>query len=312
ARRWAACCAQPIPPTAWPKPDMAATLILNVDDVAAHRYAKTRLLRHASYDVVEAETGAQTLRLVEELRPDLVLLDVNLPDMNGMDVCKAIKNSRFGGRIPVLHITSTSVGDEYETASLEHGADVYLAEPVEPHTLLTVVGVLLRLRRTEAGLARTEERMRLATEAAGIATWEIDLNTGMAVWSGDLYRMLGYTPDTMRPTWKAWLARIHADERARVVDALRRVRETDAMFREEHRIVRADDGTERYVAPLGRIYNDERGQPTRLLGVLIDLTERRNAEVEREQLLQEANAARAEAERASRLKDEFLASLSHE
>ena len=291
---------------------MAATLILNVDDVPAHRYAKTRILQHAGYEVVEAGTGAETLQFVNEMRPDLVLLDLNLPDMNGMQVCSAIKATRLGSRIPVVHISATSVGAEYETASLEHGADVYLPEPVEPQTLLTVVGVLLRLRKTEAGLAQSEERMRLATEAAGIATWEIDLNTGIAVWSGELYRLLGYAPDHVQPSWNAWQARIHPDDRARVSDALRHARETDGIFREEHRIRRNDDGAERHVAPFGRVYRDERGEPTRFLGILMDLTERQQAAAEREHLLQQANAARAEAERASRLKDEFLASLSHE
>jgi PAS domain S-box-containing protein len=291
---------------------MAATLILNVDDVAAHRYAKTRILQHAGYEVVEAGTGAEALKLVNELRPDLVLLDLNLPDMNGMEVCSAIKATRLGSRIPVVHISATSVGAEFETASLEHGADVYLPEPVEPQTLLTVVGVLLRLRKTEAGLAQSEERMRLATEAAGIATWEIDLDTGIAVWSGELYRLLGYAPDKVQPSWNAWQARIHPDDRARVSEALRHARETGGVFREEHRIWRDGDGAERHVAPFGRVYGDERGGPTRFLGILMDLTERQQAGAEREQLLQQANAARAEAEHASRLKDEFLASLSHE
>jgi PAS domain S-box-containing protein len=291
---------------------MAATLILNVDDAPAHRYAKTRILQHAGYEVVEAGTGAKALELVNELRPDLVLLDLNLPDMNGMEVCSTIKATRLGSRMPVVHISATSVGAEYETASLEHGADVYLPEPVEPQTLLTVVGVLLRLRRTEAGLAQSEERMRLATEAAGIATWEIDLDTGMAVWSGELYRLLGYAPDTVRPSWSAWQACIHPDDRARVTEALRHARETESLFREEHRILRHDDGAERYVAPFGRVYGDERGEPTRFLGVLMDLTERQRAAAEREHLLEQANAARAEAEYANRLKDQFLASLSHE
>src|SRR5690606_1893727 len=128
----------------------------------------------------------------------------------------------------------------------------------------------------------------------------------------ELYRMLGYAPERVRPSWRAWLARIHPEDRARVTEALRSARKTDGLFREEHRIVRADDGEERYVAPLGRVYADDRGERTRLLGVLIDLTERQKAAAEREQLLEQSNAARAEAERASRLKDQFLASLSHE
>ena len=66
-------------------------LILNVDDDEAGRYAKSRILKRAGYEVVEAGTGADALRLVNESTPQLVLLDVKLPDINGMDVCRKIK-----------------------------------------------------------------------------------------------------------------------------------------------------------------------------------------------------------------------------
>ena len=287
-------------------------LILNVDDVAAHRYVKSRLLRQAGYDIVEAQNGAEALRLAYEINPDLVLLDVNLPDMSGLEVCRAIKASNIGARTPVVHITATFIDDDGELTSLQHGADVYLAEPVEPQTLLTIVGVLLRLRKTEAGLSESVERMRLATQAAGIATWDIDLDTGNAVWSEELYHMLGYTPGSVQPSWEAWQARIHPADRARVLDAMRRAQQNMELFRAEHRILRAIDASERYVAPFGKVYPDDRGQRKRFLGVLVDLTDRRKAELEREQLLFAANVARAEAEQASRLKDNFLASLSHE
>lgn len=291
---------------------MPATLILNVDDVVAHRYAKSRILVQAGYEVAEAGTGAEALRLACELRPDLVLLDINLPDMSGLEVCRAIKASRHGSRTPVLQITATYIGEEAEMRSLEHGADVYLAEPVEPRTLVTLVGVLLRLRRMEAGLSESEERMRLATEAAGIATWDIDLDTGCAVWSAEFFRMVGCSADLVVPSWDAWMACIHPADRQRVGDAMQQAQRTERLFREEHRIVSAADGTERYVAPFGKVHPDHRGKRSRFLGVLVDLTERRRAETEREQLLLSANAARAEAEQANRLKDDFLASLSHE
>jgi PAS domain S-box-containing protein len=154
--------------------------------------------------------------------------------------------------------------------------------------------------------------MRLATEAAGIATWEIDLDTGIGIWSKELYRMLGYAAEVDQATWSAWQARIHPDDRTRVAAALRHARATGGEFHAQHRIVRANDAAERHVAPFGRIYADERGAARRFVGVLTDVTEREKSAAEREQLLEQANLARAEAERANRLKDEFLASLSHE
>lgn len=291
---------------------MPTNRILNVDDVDAQRYAKSRVLKLAGYETVDAATGADALRMTQELKPDLVLLDINLPDMSGLEVCRAIKSTPHGARIPVLQVTATNVGEDAEMQCLQNGADVYLAEPVEARTLVTIVGVLLRLRRMEAGLSESEERMRLATEAAGIATWDIDLDTGNAVWSSELYRMLGYAPGLIRPSWDAWHARIHPADRSRVIEKMQEAQRDDRLFQEEHRIVSAADGSERYVAPFGKVHPDHRGDRRRFLGVLVDLTERRRAETEREQLLLSANTARAEAEQANRLKDNFLASLSHE
>src|ERR1700761_7114025 len=76
--------------------------ILNVDDTAALRYGKTRVLRGAGYEVVEAETGATALKLVREIMPDLVLMDVKLPDMNGIEACRQIKTDPVTRTIPVI------------------------------------------------------------------------------------------------------------------------------------------------------------------------------------------------------------------
>ena len=83
-----------------------SALILNVDDNEAGRYAKTRALRRADgIEVKEAETGGDALRLVEERRPALVLLDVKLPDINGLEVCRRIKRDR--PEILVLQISAS-------------------------------------------------------------------------------------------------------------------------------------------------------------------------------------------------------------
>ena len=131
-------------------------LILNCDDTVETRYAKTRVLRHAGYEVVECDTVGEALRKTREIMPDLVLLDVQLPDMSGLDVCRRIKEDAVTGIIPVIQISATFVTRDYAKEALKHGADIYLTEPLEPKELETVVSVLLRLASTEAGLREAQ------------------------------------------------------------------------------------------------------------------------------------------------------------
>jgi signal transduction histidine kinase len=134
------------------------------------RYAKTRVLRQAGYDVVECATGAEALQKTRELMPDLVLCDVQLGDMSGLDVCRRVKEDAITGTIPVIQISATFVTKDHQREGLKHGADIYLTEPLEPKELETVVSVLLRLARTEAGLREALARERAARAQAEEAT----------------------------------------------------------------------------------------------------------------------------------------------
>jgi CheY-like chemotaxis protein len=145
-------------------------LILNCDDTVDTRYAKTRVLRQGGYEVVECDTGQEALKKTRELMPDLVLCDVQLPDMSGLDVCRRIKEDAITGIIPVIQISATFVTKEHQREALKYGADIYLTEPLEPKELETVVSVLLRLARTEAGLREALARERAARAQAEEAT----------------------------------------------------------------------------------------------------------------------------------------------
>jgi signal transduction histidine kinase len=145
-------------------------LIINCDDTVETRYTKTRVLRQAGYEVMECSTGQDALQKTRELMPDLVLLDVQLPDMSGLDVCRRIKEDAVTGIIPVIQISATFVTKDHAQEALKYGADIYLTEPLEPKELETVASVLLRLARTEAGLREALARERAARAQAEEAT----------------------------------------------------------------------------------------------------------------------------------------------
>lgn len=135
--------------------------ILTVDDNEALRYSLVRSLRDAGYQVLEAKTGAEALARAAEL-PDLITLDVNLPDMNGFQVCRRIKADPATTHIPILHVSSTFVDPQSRVRGLEGGADAYLAEPIDRAELVATVGALLRLKRAETAARQQAE----AAEAA--------------------------------------------------------------------------------------------------------------------------------------------------
>lgn len=152
-----------------------APTILNVDDQEAGRYAKRRILERAGYVVVDATCGSDALRVLDDVRPALVLLDVRMPDMNGIDVCRRIKSMPEHADTMVLHVSASKVSAAERAKGLEVGSDGYLIEPVEQEELLASVRALLRLRerqRENQGLLkrlrRSEEQFRGLFEQAAV------------------------------------------------------------------------------------------------------------------------------------------------
>lgn len=144
--------------------DLTPAVIINVDDNEPARYAKTRVLSRAGFRVFDAATGMEALALTNSKAPDLVLLDVNLPDVNGIEVCRCLKSKPDSASIIVLQISAAAIAAPQATAALNSGADAYLAEPVDPDVLISTVRALLRLRSVERELASTNERLKLVNQ----------------------------------------------------------------------------------------------------------------------------------------------------
>lgn len=138
---------------------MPNAVILNIDDNEPGRYARTRVLQRAGFEVHDAGTGREALRLIKEVQPDLALLDVNLPDMNGLEVCHRIKSQEETAAIIVLQISAISISPPQAATALNTGADSYLIEPVDPDVLIATINALLRLRRAERGLAQANQQL---------------------------------------------------------------------------------------------------------------------------------------------------------
>ena len=159
-----------------PEPQQTSPTILYVDDTEAQRYAVSRVLRRAGFDVRQASSGQQALEMSTS-GPDLVVLDVNLPDINGIEVCKRIKADQSTSHIPVLQVSATLVDTRHRVAGLEGGADAYLVQPIDPDELVATIRSLLRIRRAEEEARRRAQEIETIYNSApvGLALLDADL-----------------------------------------------------------------------------------------------------------------------------------------
>jgi PAS domain S-box-containing protein len=164
--------------------------ILVVDDDAALRRGTSRLLASAGYDVGEAATGADGLRLTKEQRPDLTLLDVVLPDLNGVEVCRRIKSDPALAGCCVVLLSGLKTSEDDQAEGLASGADDYIVRPISERELVARVHVMLRLKRTQEALRQSEQRYRLLADNAPLAVAVIDVETSQVVYANSLAAIL--------------------------------------------------------------------------------------------------------------------------
>ncbi len=139
-----------------------AAAVLNVNDNDGSRYIVSRMLERAGFAVLEAVNGQQALDLVRVHKPSAVVLDIKLPDINGLDVCRQIKADPQTQWIKVLHTSAVYVAPEFKVQSLECGADGYLGQPFEQEELVATLRSLIRLSEAERALRDHASELKAA------------------------------------------------------------------------------------------------------------------------------------------------------
>jgi len=273
------------------------TLILNVDDNDGARYAKTRILQSAGFRVLEAANGTDALAMVREEDPALVLLDVKLPDINGIEVCRRIKSDPDTNCVLVLQTSAALTGRADKIRGLEGGADNYLAAPIEADELVANVNALLRMRQTQDDLCESEERFRQLTDNIEDVFWMFSAPDGVLAYVSPAYaKIWGRSVDSLRRNHLSWLDAVHPDDRARLQGRWAALA-TEPHYEDEFRVVLADGAT-RWVRDRLFAVRNARGEVYRVARVTSDISARK----EMEALLRAADAN----------KNQFLATLAHE
>lgn len=178
--------------------------ILIVDDDAANRHTFGWLFRDAGYRTLEAGTGQEAVQLAEQ-KPDLILLDVNLPDINGFEVCRRLRSLPETRHAAILQMSAVYVDSGDRSLGLEQGADAYLVKPVEPRELLAHIRALLRVRDAEQAYRRAAQEWRTTFDAINDVVCLLDrqgkilrCNTALRELVGrEFDRLIGQSLDTV-------------------------------------------------------------------------------------------------------------------
>ncbi|MEH1993367.1 hybrid sensor histidine kinase/response regulator [Nostoc sp.] len=285
--------------------------ILHVDDNEANRYVVTRILQNAGFSVVEAATGTTGLEAVANFQPDLVILDVQLPDISGFEVCRQIKANPETAFIPVLHLSASFVQSQDKAEGLDSGADAYLVQPVEPIELLATLRSLLRIRRAEEAALSSAQEWQTTFDSMNDGVSLVDREgiimrcnrAMMQLFCKPSHEILGYAHHELMG------AKLGIGDGT----CFRRAKAT------HQRQILEFQSQERWFAKTIDPVIDGHGTLTGAVFILSDITERKQAEA----LLQEQNdrlnqlmislqQKTEQAQQANRIKDEFLAVLSHE
>ncbi len=254
----------------------AKPLVLVVDDERFMRQVLRDALEEGGYFVMEAENGADALNILRNSLPDIVLLDVVMPGMDGFSVCAKLREIPHARHLPVLMVTSLEDKKTIDQAYAV-GATDYIAKPINGTHLCHHVRYLLRAARLFEEVRSKEESLAHAQRIARLGNWEWLVEND--AWSGseEAARIFGVPSGASAQSLSLVLEKVHPEDRALLRAAISRVLETRQPLQIDYRLS-PSGSADRYVH--SQIEDDPgvNGRGRRLLGTIQDITDRRNNE----------------------------------
>jgi PAS domain S-box-containing protein len=253
----------------WCRMISAKVLVVEDDPIVAH-LLQQQLVKFGYEVFGTAASGEQALRQIESSRPDLILMDIRIEgQIDGIETATRILRDHH---IPVIYLTSSAAEETLERArdTRPYG---YLIKPFYDRELHATIQMAVHRYSGEKALRESEARLDRAQEIAGVGGWELDIASREFIWSRQLYRIAGLSPDA-KPTIASMAASIHPDDYPAVPAWLAALQTGPRRDPIELRIKRPD-GDERMVRVDGRPLIDADGAVRRLAGSAQDITERR-------------------------------------
>jgi diguanylate cyclase (GGDEF)-like protein/PAS domain S-box-containing protein len=246
--------------------------LLIVDDNEMNRDMLARRLERKGYEVKVAERAQQLLERVQRDGTDIVLLDVEMPELSGLEALKILRGVYSPVELPIIMVTAKNQSEDIVKA-LDLGANDYLTKPIDFPVALARIATQLSHKRAQAALRESEERYALAAQGANDGLWDWNLLSNVMYFSPRWKSMLGYREGEVGDRLEAWLDRIHDSDRERVKDELAAHQQgLTPHFESEHRVLHKD-GTFRWMLSKGLAVRDASGKATRMAGSQTDITE---------------------------------------
>jgi diguanylate cyclase (GGDEF)-like protein/PAS domain S-box-containing protein len=246
--------------------------LLVVDDEEAGRDMLSQRLLRNGFEVHTAASGPETLAKVAATPYDLVLLDIQMPGMSGLEVLRALRVDHSPAQLPIIVVTGRTGSDDIVEV-LTLGANDYIAKPLDLPITLARIRTQLSRKRAEKALGESEERYALAVKGANDGIWDWRFDTQEGYFSSRWRAVVGYTDADELTSLDAWFSRVHPDDLVRLEATLAEhcAGRTDH-FECEHR-VNGPGGTHKWVLARAIAVRDSSGEAVRIAGSLTDITE---------------------------------------
>lgn len=251
-------------------------LVLIVDNDATFRALSHMSLEQDDLRIAEVSSGQAAVDFAITSMPDIVILDVQMPGMDGFTTCQRLRQLPGGDFVPILMMTGL---DDVESIAkaYEVGATDFIIKPCHGLILSQRIRYMLRASQTLAALRMSESRLAQAQRIAHLGGWEWDFIHDRLEVSDTVCHILDIPPASFDQTQSAYLRSVHDEDRERVADAMRTAMTDGTGFDLDHRIM-LTDGAERIVHLQGELLIEDSDRPQRMLGTVQDVTDQRAAE----------------------------------
>src|SRR5882724_10435252 len=245
--------------------------LLIVDDNEMNRDMLARRLARKGYAIGLAENAKDLLERVKQDAVDLVLLDIEMPQISGLDALKALREHYSQAELPIIMVTAKNQSDDIVTA-LDLGANDYLTKPIDFPVAVARIGTQLSHKQAQEALKESEERYALAARGSNDGLWDWNLSLDVVHFSPRWKAMLGYQEREIRANPEEWFHRIHDADRERVKEEIATHQNgLTPHFESEHRVLHKD-ASFRWMLSCGVAVHDASGKVLRMAGSQTDIT----------------------------------------
>ncbi len=251
--------------------------ILVVDDDAGGRRLTRATLTRAGFEVTEASDGQKALDAMRAQLPDLVLMDVSMPVMDGFSACAELRKLPGGNRVPVVMMTGLDDVQSIERA-FEVGATDFITKPINWPILAHRVRYMLRASSAINDLKQNQRRLSNAQRIGEMGDWEWDVQRDRIVPSEQAWRIFGHDAVDSALQSDTFLATVHPEDAARVRHACEQAIAKGGAFAIEHRVLQSGGSLRHVHQQVEVIAQDDAGRALRLAGAVHDITQRKDAE----------------------------------